>query len=101
MGVGAERVAVETVGPLGRLLLHDVEEGPVVGGPRHRGHPLHPGHRSGLGLHPLGDEALHLRRRHPGVEEIDVEELKAMVKDEVEELEALIKEDDRSRGGQP
>lgn len=35
------------------------------------------------------------------VEEIDVEELKAMVKDEVEELEALIKEDDRSRGGQP
>lgn len=40
-------------------------------------------------------------RRLKDVEEIDVEELKAMVKDEVEELQALIKDDDQGRGGRP
>lgn len=35
------------------------------------------------------------------VEEIDVEELKEMVKDEVDELEALIKPEDRQQGGRP
>ena len=40
-------------------------------------------------------------RRLKDVEEIDVEELKAMVKDEVEELQALIKDDDQTRGGRP
>lgn len=40
-------------------------------------------------------------RRLKDVEEIDVEELKAMVKDEVEELQALIKDADQGRGGQP
>jgi TRAP-type mannitol/chloroaromatic compound transport system permease small subunit len=38
--------------------------------------------------------------RQKDVEEIDVEELKAMVKDEVDELEALIK-DDQGRGARP